>query len=136
MHILLAAEVYLASDFEDTASYMRDVFECHAPNAFALSPTHISAATFAATPAEATLQLLQAARELGAAAPLPYPHTHPMALEASVRVAREGLRPEFQRSWDDAGWLVENPVGSCTEREAYVELHTRDRLFRVMLVRR
>lgn len=41
-----------------------------------------------------------------------------------------------QGRWREAGWLLRNPVGAPTEREVYVELATRQQVYRVMLVRR
>ncbi|KAG2435734.1 hypothetical protein HXX76_006931 [Chlamydomonas incerta] len=172
--LLSGAQVYLNSDFEDTATYMRNCFECFGSQHFDIDTTvHVPGATFpcsevlqpvrpdvvsqqawqrraaaagaAAVVVDRAVAVSPAAGEDAASGPLSGSESGGedvggggSGCEAVDEVdgVEEDLLFWRQGRWREAGWLLSNPVGAPTEREVYVELATRQQVYRVMLVRR
>ncbi|GFR48896.1 hypothetical protein Agub_g10843 [Astrephomene gubernaculifera] len=179
------ARVYLTSDFEDTAAYMRNAFERYGGGCFRVDDeVHTTQRVFPCTPltppgAAAVADVGSGVAATGALAGTPVPATAlkpPLEGEggesggglshgtignggvcegggsgnsnaATVGAWSERHRGDsggeeeedllaFQGSWQEAGWLEENPVGAPTEREVYVEKASKGRVYRVLLVRR
>ncbi|GLI68098.1 hypothetical protein VaNZ11_012417 [Volvox africanus] len=156
------AHVYLASDFEDTSTYMRNAFEVYGNGRFRVDDVHTTQAVF---PCGLPNTMLKArdvssvgtslkreslrARASGDARDLGPPSVASVGLcqgssEDPVDSGQEGRAGDsgtddellcFQGSWQQAGWLQDNPVGVPTEREVYVEKATKGRVYRILLVR-
>ncbi|KAG2451290.1 hypothetical protein HYH02_003896 [Chlamydomonas schloesseri] len=149
-------QVYLNSDFEDTATYMRNCFECFGSQHFEIdAAAHAPGATF---PCSAMLQpvrpdLVGRPRAARANAATSRPESGSVSgseseggsvsdgsgsgsEEAEIVDEEEVDMLQWRGRWREAGWLLRNPVGAPTEREVYVELATKQQVYRVMLVRR
>ncbi|GIM08326.1 hypothetical protein Vretimale_12366, partial [Volvox reticuliferus] len=155
------ARVYLASDFEDTATYMRNAFELYGAGRFCVDDIHATQLVFPCKPLT-TLVKTREPSSVGTLFMREKTRTRDgVRQQGPVSVATAGPNEAtsegepgdpgqegrgassvdedellwFQGSWQQAGWLGENPIGVPTEREVYVEKATMGRVYRILLVR-
>ncbi len=142
----LAACVYLSTEDEATARYMRNAFERHAPYAFHLHEAH--AAPIKPCFGDAAEQ----PSGQGGSSTSPAPADDESVGRADRQSSeREGVSAlpgsadecgaadedllSFRGSWP-WGWLQDNPWGVPTEREVFAQTVTGETVYRTLLRRR
>jgi hypothetical protein len=147
---IYAGDVFLQSDVWEAACAMRDAFEAAAPEAFDLSPLHqLPGAVFHWTKEqEGEAQAAEAAANGFGSSNSSKASSSSDVMSSSSSSSLGGDQSntssghdvgaggdgEFVSQWAKAGWLVQNPIGTPTEREHYV-LQQGGNVYRVLLIR-